>query len=69
MKTLKIFALVSFIVMCLTITFVNISTPVNAKPYMSNGISATISYETKNINGHTICVVKYCSDIEVVRIY
>jgi hypothetical protein len=66
MKTLKILALVSFIVMCMTITFVNISTPVNAKPYVSNGISATIGYETKYINGRTICVVKYGSDIEVV---
>jgi hypothetical protein len=50
MKTLKFFALVSFIVMCLTITFVNISTPVNAKPYISNGINGSISYETKHIN-------------------
>lgn len=65
MKTLKIFALISFIIMCLTVTLTNISTPVKAEPHITQFMPQTIQYETKNINGHVICVVKYGDEIAV----
>lgn len=71
MKKLKIFALVSFIVMCLSITFVSLSvgtaTPTKASTVYMQG--NTVHYETIQVGGHVIMIAKYGNDIEVCRVY
>ena len=71
MKKLKIFALVSFIVMCLSITFVSLSvgtaTPSKAETvYMQ---SNNVYYETVRVGAHVVMIAKYGNDIEVCRVY
>lgn len=70
MKQLKVIALISFIVTCLTITSVNLSTKMNAEPVQSPyyGDVGQVKYETKTINGHTVLFVKFGDDIEVVKL-
>lgn len=71
MKKLKIFALVSFIVMCLSITFVSLSvgtsTPTKAATVYVHGDN--IYYETISVAGHTILIARLGNDIEVCRVY
>ena len=71
MKKLKIFALVSFIVMCLSITFVSMSvgtaTPTKASTVYMQGNN--VYYETINIGSHVVMIAKYANDIEVCRVY
>lgn len=71
MKKLKIFALVSFIVMCLSITFVSVSvgtaTPAEAKTVYMQGNN--IHYETVVVGPHKVFIARYGNDIEVCTLY
>lgn len=71
MKKIKIFALVSFIVMCLSITFVSLSvgtsTPTKASTIYMQGNN--VYYETIQVGGHVIMIAKYGNDIEICKVY
>ena len=70
MKKLKIFALVSFIVMCLSITFVSMSvgtaTPTKASTIYMGGFD--VCYETVQVGSHTVMIATYANDVEICRL-
>jgi hypothetical protein len=63
MKTLKIVALISFILACLSVFFVNTSTNVNA--YVTQSSNVAIRYETVTVAGKSFVIFRYGNDIEV----
>ena len=71
MKKIKILALVSFIVMCLSIAFVSLSvgtaTPTKASTVYMQGNN--VCYETIRVGAHVVMIAKYGNDIEVCRVY
>ena len=71
MKKLKIFAIISFIVMCLSITFVSMSvgtaTPAKAESVYVG--SQNVYYETIRVGAHVVLIARYANDIEVCTVY
>jgi hypothetical protein len=63
MKTLKITAIIVFILACLSVIFVN--TSANANAYVTQSSNTTIRYERVTIAGKSYVIFRYVDDIEI----
>lgn len=71
MKKLKFFALVSFILMCLSITLVSLSISTSQKAEASSIYvgGSNVTYEKICIGPHAIVVARCGNDIEICNLY